>query len=345
MKTKRLVFWREKKPISTLDRSLKGTPYRVFSKTRLIDVMGTEKGERLSSEEYDVLQTSHLDFVIAEGKKYFKPVFVAEFDDSQHLIDKNQINREILKNGLCTKVKLPLLRIGDREITGNDQITLLEFMLQRLTAWQKEEKKILQEIEGYINPLEPEIFKSLTDTGILDQEIDPTVIFDFRHPFPGVLKVAQRLSTNFGIFTSHMMSSFRSVYSNTQSPITCYVNHTGMNFTGHNVKQTYSFTVLRETRPEKRSSLTAGKSSISDSTVMFEGKVDLSMQWALPVAKDYGELKSTPAQHYQKDEIPYAYSSVPGIHISDIASWFCNYLALREIENWAEKNLDRQVKT
>lgn len=215
-------------------------------------------------------------------------------------------------------------------------------MLQRLTAWQKEEKKILKEIEGYINPLEPEVFESLTEDGILDTEIDPTVIFDFRHPFPGVLKVAQRLSINFGIFTAHMMSSFRSAYANTQSPIACYVNHTGMSFTGHDVKQAYSFKVVRETQPEKNLHQSAEKSNISDTTVMFEGKVDFSMRWTLPVVEDYDKSKSGWEYPAKKGAMSYAQASVPGIHIPDIASWFCNYLALREIENWAEENLDRQ---
>lgn len=344
MKTKRLVFLGKKKPLNILDRSLKGTNYQVFPKTLLIDVIGTEKGERLSSEEYDILQTSHLDFVIVEGKKYSKPIFAVEFAVPQHLTDKNQARRDILKNGLCAKAKFPLLRIGDREIAGKDQITLLEFMLQRLSAWQKEEKKILKEIESYINPLEPEVFESLTDDGILDQEIDPTVIFDFRHPFSGVLKVAQRLGINFGILTPHMMSSFRSVYFRTQSPIVCYVNHTGMNFTGYDVTQTYSFKVVRETQPEKSLSWATGKSPVPGATIMFEGKVDFSMRWALPVSEDYGKPKNGITYYSQKGVSPYAYSIIPGIHILDIASWFCNYLALREIENWAEENLDKRVK-
>ena len=307
-------------------------------------MIGTEKGERLTSEEYGFLRTSHLDFVIVEGKKYFKPIFAVEFTPPQHLTDKNQIRRNILKNRLYMKAKLPLLSIGDRETAEKDKITLLEFMLQRLTAWQKEEKKILQEIEDYINLLEPEVFESLTEDGILDREIDPTVIFDFRHPFSGILKVARRLSVNFGIFIAHMMSSFRNIYSLTQSPIVCYVNHTGMSFTENDVKQTYSFKVLREMQPKKRLSRTARKSDTPDSNVMFEGKVDFSMRWALPVAEDYGKSKSGPEYYAQKGVIPYDYPSIPGIHIPDITSWFCNYLALREIENWAEENLDRRVK-
>lgn len=341
MKTKRLIFREEKKPLRIFDRSLKDIPYRVFSQTRLIDVMETEKGERLSSEEYDILQTLHLDFVIVEGKKYFKSVFAMEFNVPQHLIDKKQISKDTLKNRLCTKARLPLLRIGDKEIAGKDQIALLEFMLQRLTAWQKEEKKILKEIEGYINPLEPEVFESLTEDGVLDQEIDPTVIFDFRHPFSGVLKVAQRLSINFGIFTAQMISSFRSVYSSNQPPIVCYVNHTGMNFTGHDVKQVYSFKVVREKQPEKNLDESIKKSSTLDSNVMLEGEVDFNMRWTLPAEED-DESKGGSEYHSQKDVISYPPTSVPGIHIPDIASWFCNYLALREIENWAEENLERR---
>ena len=75
---------------------------------------------------------------------------------------------------------------------------------------------------------------------------------------------------------------------------------------------------------------------------MLEDEVDFSVRWTLPVIDDYVESKSGSEYHSQKNVISYSQASVPGIHIPDIASWFCNYLALREIENWAEENLERR---
>lgn len=114
-----------------------------------------------------------------------------------------------------------------------------------------------------------------------------------------------------------------------------------MNFTGHDVKQVYSFKVVREKQPEKNLDESIKKSSTLDSNVMLEGEVDFNMRWTLPAEED-DESKGGSEYHSQKDVISYPPTSVPGIHIPDIASWFCNYLALREIENWAEENLERR---
>ena len=343
MKTKSLIRWGEKKTLDIFDKSLKDTPYRVSIKIRLIDVIGPDKDERLSSEENNFLRTAHFDFVVFGKKNYFQPVFAVEFDGPHHLTDENQIKRDIIKNRLCMRAKLPLLRVGHRAIEEQDQITLLEFMLERFIAWQREGKKIHQAVQEYLNTLESEEFQSLTESPVLDPSIDPTVIFDFSHPFPGIIKVVERLYANFGIFTTHMMS-FRpgSIYCRTKSPLVCYTMPLREDLGGHNIKQTYSYTVFKETERLKNLSWSEGKLTTPGINVMFEGTVDFSMQWTLPVVEDYKEPESGFEYFLRKGKFPYNFSDIPGIHIPDIASWFCEYLTLREVEKWAHNNLPRR---
>ncbi len=76
---------------------------------------------------------------------------------------------------------------------------------------------------------------------------------------------------------------------------------------------------------------------------MFEGSVDFSMRWTLPVVQDF-DGSIAPFEYFlQKGQLPYSYSELPGVHIPDIVWWFSDYLALREVEKWAQKNLKRRT--
>ena len=229
MKKKKLIRWGEDKTLDILERGLKDTPYRTLMKVRLHDVIDEEREDKLSSREKQLLWTAHLDFVVLK-KKSAESVFAIEFDGPHHLTDEKTIERDTIKNRLCMKAELPLLRIGYTEIKEHDQMTLLEFMVQRFIAWQKEEKEILQEINEFIASLTPEEFEQMTEGGMLDPSIDPTVKFDFRHPFLAILRVARRLYAHFGIFTTHTEASLHGIYSRTQLPIVCYTMPVGTDY-------------------------------------------------------------------------------------------------------------------
>jgi hypothetical protein len=73
MKSKRLTRWNERETLTILDRTLASSPFRVFSKLRLIDVIGPEPNERLSAEDRNFLMTAHLDFVVYDRSGYLAP--------------------------------------------------------------------------------------------------------------------------------------------------------------------------------------------------------------------------------------------------------------------------------
>ena len=94
---------------------------------------------------------------------------------------------------------LPLIRIGDVHLEQHDRVTLWEFIVRRFVAWQAEKEELFAELYEYLETAPEEDVAHLTEDGILDPIIDPTVIFDLRHPFPGTAELAHRIYTQFGI--------------------------------------------------------------------------------------------------------------------------------------------------
>jgi len=91
-----------------------------------------ESGEVLSAADQNSLLTSHFDFVVGDRRTQ-RPVFAVEFDGPLHEVGP-QRTRDIRKNRLCAAAAFPLLRIGYAALERYEQLTVLEFMLQRFVA-------------------------------------------------------------------------------------------------------------------------------------------------------------------------------------------------------------------
>lgn len=79
----------------------------VYAKVRLADILPIENSG-ISNELYRYSLQSHFDFTIADNQH--KPLFSVEFDGPSHFQCK-QIERDKMKNELCERFGLPLLRI------------------------------------------------------------------------------------------------------------------------------------------------------------------------------------------------------------------------------------------
>lgn len=86
---------------------------RAFSKTRLSDVIDKEKTV-LTQREFDFFTRSHCDFVVTTKK--FSPIMIIEYDGPIH-DDPAQKARDAIKNDLCRRAGLGILRIHDRHVT------------------------------------------------------------------------------------------------------------------------------------------------------------------------------------------------------------------------------------
>ena len=96
-----------------LNRIAADNDLRVFSKTRLSDVI--EKGRAyLSQREFDYFTRCHCDYVVTDCD--FRPLMVVEYDGPLHSHARQQ-ERDAIKNALCRRAGLGLLRINDRHVT------------------------------------------------------------------------------------------------------------------------------------------------------------------------------------------------------------------------------------
>lgn len=86
---------------------------RVFSKTRLSDVIQKDS-TILTQREFDFFTRSHCDFVITDAN--FKPMMIVEYDGPFH-VDEKQKERDKIKNELCKRAEMGILRIHDQHVT------------------------------------------------------------------------------------------------------------------------------------------------------------------------------------------------------------------------------------
>jgi hypothetical protein len=101
---------------------------RVFSKFRLSDVI--EKGTTyLTNREFDFYTRAHCDFVLADADA--RPIMIVEYDGPLHQLTAEQRERDEIKNELCRRAGLGLLRINDRYVTKLYRgITVLRWIIE-----------------------------------------------------------------------------------------------------------------------------------------------------------------------------------------------------------------------
>ncbi|AKB44285.1 hypothetical protein MSVAZ_2016 [Methanosarcina vacuolata Z-761] len=80
----------------------------VHTKIRVADVLEI-RNSGLHDNEYKYALMAHFDFLVTD--KDHIPKFAVEFDGLQHKTDASAIRRDELKNSICCKFDLPLLRI------------------------------------------------------------------------------------------------------------------------------------------------------------------------------------------------------------------------------------------
>jgi hypothetical protein len=80
---------------------------RVCPKVRVKDVLPVD-GSGIAPEQFSYALRSHFDFVVADRE--WRPLFAVEFDGSSHETPDGE-RKDMLKNGLCARFQLPLLRI------------------------------------------------------------------------------------------------------------------------------------------------------------------------------------------------------------------------------------------
>lgn len=302
MKRKALVRWSESRTLRALDAAVRGSDLRVFTKVRLEDVIGIEPGEVLPPEDRNFLKTSHLDFLICERGGALRPAFAVEFDGPHHH-QEPYVTRDIRKNRLCAKARLPLIRITDSALREAERLTVLEFMLQgALAARRKEARR--------------------------DQTFEPN------------LTVARRLFGKHKIvtpFTSTIL--VRSLPTSAQLRILSMMSKDAASPDPNEVVKECEYTLYELPPGVRRFEFKDGKVATAGVTVLREGLVRFGLQWILPVVHDFARDEAPIEYLGRRGKMPYVHAELPGLHIPDIAESFAEYLALIEIERWAKRHI------
>lgn len=101
---------------------------RVFVKPRLADVVDIDRSG-LSNEEYAYALKAHLDFVLA-GAPNGQAFFAVEFDEPYHDTDPAARRRDAMKNAICERLGLPLLRIDADYLRRIQDFRLLAWLVE-----------------------------------------------------------------------------------------------------------------------------------------------------------------------------------------------------------------------
>lgn len=111
----------------TLQEAVSKADAQVFAKVRVADVLQIERSG-ITDQEYSYALSAHFDFVIAAADSSAE--FAVEFDGRQHSIDSAVIERDALKNSICKKLGLPLLRLGTEDLRQIGRFRLIGWLTE-----------------------------------------------------------------------------------------------------------------------------------------------------------------------------------------------------------------------
>jgi len=317
MKTKKLFNTSEYKAVFELRETLEGKGFYVHPEMQVKNVIQIEGNDIISKKDKKTLNTASFDFVVYNNESI--PEFIIEFDGPHHSLYSKKRESDIRKNRLCSLARLPLLRIDDSFLTKYEEISFLRFIVGRFVAWRRDFNAITQEIEKRL-PHKP----SYAEADDYDPWNDPTIIFDMKYPFPASVEVAERLFNNYGVVTNYLNDE---LYYNATSkyPYTEFSrDKMGGGPIGEFVRR-----IERSYLLEKIFKDSAGK---YNQAMLHNLVIKVDYKWGLPTFSriDINNAGEIPSILFQ---------GIPGTSMSELADHFCDFLALKKIEEWAQDNL------
>jgi len=317
MKKKKLFNTSEYKTVIELRKVLEGTGFYIHPEMQLKKVIELEDRETLSIKDKKTFNTAFFDFVVYNKESL--PEFVIEFDGPHHLTNRKKREADIRKNRLCSLATLPLFRIDDSLLTKYEEISLLGYIVARFVAWRNESISISREIEERLS-----YARSPSDVDYYDPWNDPTFIFDIKHPFPASTEVAERLFNNYGIVTDQIDDE---TYHCATSQYPYLEFHRDQ--MGAGPISNYARRVEHSYRLAKNFQDSSGK---YDSEKLHKLSIRVDYKWGHPT---YDHTDRNPV-----DKIPsILFQGIPGTSMSELSDHLCDFLALREIEKWAQNSL------
>lgn len=129
MERRRKIFVNEEEESAylLLEKALKNRNARVFPKVRIADALLIEKSG-LSIEEYSYALKGHFDYLVEP--KGQAVAFAIEFDEPYHDTENRARHNDKLKNTICEKLGLPLLRIQIDQFQQIGKYTILGWLVE-----------------------------------------------------------------------------------------------------------------------------------------------------------------------------------------------------------------------
>jgi Protein of unknown function (DUF2726) len=158
MPVKRLLNFYEETTHLRLRHACEQHDASVYPKVRIADALPID-GSGISDEEYSFALRAHFDFVVTDSSH--SPLFAVEFDGPSHETE-NQQRLDSLKNALCERFKLPLLRVNENYlVTKYRKFDLLSWIVG---TWFLADLFNDAQAKGSIphdEPFDPTMFSSL----------------------------------------------------------------------------------------------------------------------------------------------------------------------------------------
>lgn len=118
---------------AALREAATGLDLRIDAKVRVVDALDIDRSG-LSDEQYRYALRAHFDWVVSDAATT-RPEFAVEFDGPSH-DSPDARRRDALKNAVCAKLGLPILRVGHAVLRPTAQHTVLGVLLECWTAWR-----------------------------------------------------------------------------------------------------------------------------------------------------------------------------------------------------------------
>jgi hypothetical protein len=117
----------EENTFRVLDEYFRDFPFLIYKEVALNRVIEASR-EELSAREWDYYTRASLDFVICAADPPHTWELAIEFDSSFHDTPEGQV-KDDLKNLLCDRAGLPLLRIRSDHVLKREGVSFLKYML------------------------------------------------------------------------------------------------------------------------------------------------------------------------------------------------------------------------
>ncbi len=316
MRIQRLTTVSEALAENIIRSVLAGTKWTVALKLPVQVVVGRE-ADGLSTDEFSLYTRGHFDFVVYRADDHV-PKFAVEFDGFGHE-NARQIARDVIKNRFCAQAGLPLLRIGTTELSERDEISILEWLLDRFVAWEE---------RGH------EFVPKLAALGI-DPGKDPTrardALFELFHNenlYPGNWAAILGLYERFGI-APQLEGRENATPS---APYSLEVAWPGEESSESGPTSEYLVLTVR--------AILRRQGQRNDELLAVTGRARFG--WANRInrlARGGPAIEGLQLSVKQWAELGFAPQTQPWLNPSSIASDMATYHVLSQVERWAERNL------